>query len=455
MNGGKLFVTPPIAVEDALKLGAPFWAGPQAREAFRSLRACIVHENARSTMAEPIIWRATDSIRISNWPARDVWQLRPWADPEGDQRWIDFARSCATQREPDKREELSARLSGKKATRTVLVGPGPSLRSLRPAKPDEITIFTLSAQLNLPPSADIIPDILIFADALSTIGPSSVAQANRDVLAKAADQGALLVTTASIARILADQLPLRARSQILGFAVSQDPVLAASQSIAEGPLPNTNNVLTMLGLPIASGLSPQITMIGFDGVAREGATFDHHNNYEQLRRISLLRAAHPSIGRRDNYYDNHRHHTAVMMDRLDAHGVHFTPSLSEMNLPRGSAASFKVQRDSSAQRIYDVLDKIDRSSPERFVLFATLGIMMYVGALLFVLRSITLENLIASFILSWLVVTIGVFIVRRRQNRQMERLRHDVMVNVQEMNQIIVQRLERLEQSSTRSANEE
>ncbi len=454
-DGGKIILSSPSMFAQAMKLGAPFWMGAQAHEAYEGLHASVTVEHPRDLTVEQIDWCGAGLRSGFSWRPGKVWRLRPWADSEGDQRWIEFAESCAASRQPDNRDALHARLSKNSADCALLIGPGPSLRELRPTERNEITIMTLSALLNLPSSLSMNVDIVIFSDALATIGPSSVAQSNRDALIKAAKAGALLVTTAGIARILADQFPIQARAQIFGFEVSSEPMMADSQSMLSGPLPRTNNVLTMLGFPIAASFSKHIKMIGFDGLLDPSQSFEHFNDFEQIQRTTLLRAAHPTAGLKDNYYADHRTLTAAMMKDLIARGTQISPPPSERILRHASAPGATVKKDTVARRIYNTLDQIDRLPAERFVLLTVPSILIGVGALLFALRSTTLENLFALVALSMIVIMIGFLVLRRRQNRQIERLRHEVMVNFQEMNQLVIQRLEHLETGRVQPSTDE
>lgn len=444
--GSSIRLASSSVLNSALDLGPPFWVGAEAKAKYESLDKSIVSD-ASNTMPEARIqWRSTGHTH-SNGADEGEWYLSPWAQIDGEQRWVAFAEAFSPARAPNTRADLSRALGASRFEKATLVGPGPSIATLETPHSNEVVIMTLSALLNQGQTSKVRPDIVIFADALAIIGPSSVAEENRRALISAAQSGAMLVTLSKIAQILASQLPDSLGKNLLGLPVSDIDFLESTQRLTEGALPRTNNVLTMLGLPLAAGLSDSIRLVGFDGVVGTNKTFEHRQNGDQLRRVSVLRAAHPGIGLPPTYYDTHRAITKKMITSLGKVGVRVTPVADLLDTEIRSGPVSNMPKSPPLRAIYKCLNHIDRSPFQHIATAIALSIGGVLLLSIIMQRSRFLDTVIANSLISFLLVLAAVLFLRRRQNRQIEQAHHKLSVAMQETHQVLVQRLNLLEQA--------
>jgi len=158
------------------------------------------------------------------------------------------------------------------------------------------------------------PDVLAFADPVFHMGLNPYGEEFRNSVSKViADYSdCIIVTTHSCAVMMTHLMP-EVSNNLIGFDSSRDSYMIDLEKMSIYP---TDNVLTLLMLPVAALVSKEIAIIGADGREKSEKYFWKHNKSVQFNgAMDKAFEFHPSFFRDriyTDYYDQH-------CDQLEQH----------------------------------------------------------------------------------------------------------------------------------------
>ena len=166
---------------------------------------------------------------------------------------------------------------------------------------------------------DVKPKVIAFADPVFHYGPSRYAATFRSDLQKAvAVSDALVVTTSRYLPLLARHLP-----DLLEHAIVLDTHAGSRPAVPTPDAPSvatTENVLTLLMLPLAGAMDVDVAVAGCDGRAHGETYFWRHSRTGQYSDdlMETVAQAHPAFFADRHYGDYYATHCKVLDGQISA-----------------------------------------------------------------------------------------------------------------------------------------
>lgn len=207
------------------------------------------------------------------------------------------------------------------ASEAYVFATGPSLdRVLEHDVPeDALTIVCNSIVRNDELLDHIDPDVLVFADPVFHFGPSRYAETfRRDAVETIRRHDALCVIPAQHWPLWASHhAALRDDTVALTVDGDADLVLPSSD---DPRVAGTDNIMTLLMLPIAMATTDAITIVGADGREEGASYFWEHSSAAQYDDETMQTAVetHPSFFRDRKYTDYYEQHVATLTRYVEA-----------------------------------------------------------------------------------------------------------------------------------------
>lgn len=233
--------------------------------------------------------------------------------------------------------EMFNQLSEKKS---YVFGTGPSIKqALEYDFSDGIRIICNSMVKDDEMLEHIQPQVLIFLDSVFHFGVSKYSgEFAKDVLKVVRKYHPYIITNQVGAALMQSQYP-KLREKIIAVPALRfgSPVRLTPETFYTRDYPN---VLTRYLLPLASGLSNEVDLLGFDGRAPAETYFWKHNSSTQYGdKMDSTQLSHPAFFRDinyDGYYEKHCKVLHNMIKKFEKEGVSvhtltqsFVPALSK------------------------------------------------------------------------------------------------------------------------------
>jgi len=453
----RLQLPPTQSLKQALAAPAPSWAGVRAAAAFRAL-------------GSRIDWREdTRSARVLYWnkaapgyhEAPEASRLDELCDPSAASRWIQLAAQLV---DPDEwmlplntAHTLVAGLRAIPHEGVTLIGPGPSAAEISSQHlARQVVLIIGTAWEDRALNSWLEPDAVLISDIFAYAGPSKAAEDSHYLLEAAVERGARIVARYPLGRALAPLLSERARDRLWTLSVQGRRSAIRPLSETRGLVPDTPNVLTSLGLPIAAAVSERITLAGLDGSSRRNGSWEHADALSQSQRQTRLRLAHPHISARGPYYAEHRNTTAGALASLQASGYDISLLTAAGASPWSAGSTHSESRTGQARPssrfaiVYRLTEALDR-----FALISAFAAgLVYAAALMaahYLMDGRLMDGFmifVAIFLLlafNFACLFAAVLFLRKRQVRQIAELQQQLIIRNDELLSLLSERLERLE----------
>jgi FkbM family methyltransferase len=210
-----------------------------------------------------------------------------------------------------------------------IFGTGPSLGQVMEMElSDGVSIACNSMVKNDPLLEHLQPKIITVADPIFHAGFSSYAGAFRQYLYRALDRySSYLVVPFRDYKLYMYHLPVRFRDRLIGipFQTSEKPNLDLTQ---EFTITTTQNILTLLMLPLACTLFKEVGIAGCDGRKIEDNQYfwTHHKESQINEEMEEIKKAHPSFFAIDynDYYVEHVNTLEKWLVAGESRGITFT-----------------------------------------------------------------------------------------------------------------------------------
>jgi hypothetical protein len=209
-------------------------------------------------------------------------------------------------------ERLLASVDGTR--RALVYGTGPSMRDVTPGEVGADVVIACNSAVRDPEWIQATrPKVIAFADPVFHYGPSRYAATFRTDLEKAVEiSDAFVVTTSRYLPLLVRHLP-----GLLDRAIVLDMVPGSNLRVPSPASPSvtqTENVLTLLMLPLAGAMDVDVALAGCDGRAPGETYFWRHSTQGQYsdELMGTVARAHPAFFRDRNYGDYYATHCKVL-----------------------------------------------------------------------------------------------------------------------------------------------
>ncbi|QIV96493.1 hypothetical protein EDC55_12029 [Allofrancisella inopinata] len=221
----------------------------------------------------------------------------------------------------------------------LLIGSGPSTVKIDYCDLDfsnTISIVCNSVVKNIDLLKKVNPSIIVASDSVFHSGYSKYAEEFRRSLIKAMKMFTSLVLIVPIKdyNIYKAVLPETVLSRL--YCVESKRVKALNMNLIKRTfVKSTNNILTLMMLPIASTISKKIKLIGFDGKTKEDKDiFWKYNQDLQFTSIDSTKLGHPAFYRVDyqRYYEKHCSETEFAIEKILKKGID-VKSFCSSNIP--------------------------------------------------------------------------------------------------------------------------
>lgn len=222
---------------------------------------------------------------------------------------------------------LNSSLLNRSYDRSIVLATGPSISDYRRFDTEGAMVIACNSVIK---SRDIMdrvqPQILVFADPIFHYGPSVYAATFRHDLEHAlARYDFTIVTPMKYYSTLLDTVP-SAAGRMIAVPFERDCGVVMDLE-REFRTKVTDNILTLLMLPLAYSFSDEVLVLGCDGRPLEDNDYfwKHGGEVQYADKMSSIKQAHPSFFSMDydDYYARHLLNTERFVQMADAQGKTF------------------------------------------------------------------------------------------------------------------------------------
>lgn len=222
---------------------------------------------------------------------------------------------------------------------TLLIGSGPSIKELENLNLDYnniIPIICNSVIKNIDLLKKINPKITVVSDTVFHSGYSKYAEEFRKALVIALDlfEEMILIVPERDYKIYLENLPFKYKTRI--YSIKSQNKKNFNLNILDNPtIKSTSNVLSLLMIPIASTISNNIMLIGFDGkTSKDKSIFWKYDDKSQFDTINMTKKAHPSFYKvsYDLYYEKHCSELQYLVNSIISKKINIS-NLAYSNIP--------------------------------------------------------------------------------------------------------------------------
>ncbi|MEQ8655301.1 MAG: hypothetical protein RIC87_22755 [Kiloniellales bacterium] len=222
---------------------------------------------------------------------------------------------------------LNSSLLNRSYDRSIILATGPSISDYRRFDTEGAMVIACNSVIK---SRDIMdrvqPQILVFADPIFHYGPSVYAAAFRHDLEHAlARYDFTIVTPMKYYSTLLDTVP-SAAGRLIAVPFERDCGVVMDLQ-REFRTKTTDNILTLLMLPLAFSFSDEVMVLGCDGRPLEDNDYfwKHGGEVQYADKMSTIKQVHPSFFAMDydDYYARHLFNTERFVQMADAQGKTF------------------------------------------------------------------------------------------------------------------------------------
>ncbi len=280
-------------------------------------RTVAVWRDTRRTIRSPRIARRIADVTIVDPSYLGLTDVASYTDLA--QRSAPVADLDAARRQSSANlERLLRSVDGARAA--LVYGTGPSMRDVMPHEVGADVVIACNSAVRDPAWIEATrPNVIAFADPVFHYGPSRYAATFRIDLQKAVEvSDAYVATTSRYLPLLVRHLP-----DLVERAVVLDMVPGSKFTVPSPASPSvtlTENVLTLLMLPLAGAMGLDVAIAGCDGRARGETYFWRHSSEGQYsdELMETAAKAHPAFFRDRNYGDYYATHCKVLEKQISA-----------------------------------------------------------------------------------------------------------------------------------------
>lgn len=210
-------------------------------------------------------------------------------------------------------------------TQCWLFGSGPSIEiySDLKIKENSFKIICNSIIKNKEFCRTIKPNVIACADPVFHFGHSKYAQQFRkDLIQGMKDLDLTVIMPSHHAYLFVQQYP-EFKHKVIGVELSNQFNLDLSKDLC---VKSTDNILSLLLLPLASTFSKDVHLIGFDGKSPEQFDYfwKHHSNFQYVSLMEDVKKEHPSFFSDRNYSTYSKSHEKTIkyiFNKFEALGI--------------------------------------------------------------------------------------------------------------------------------------